>query len=425
MKNVKTSNVQKIHIVCAEMSLATRIKTSKLGSQHAVIFDTTGHHTINFGYDQAPHYHHAVQSKVPISLADTDDVSFQFYVSDGDKIGNTWLQFTHAALASAGSTYVRWAAGAPIAIIDRVELKIGTKVVQTLYRDEIAAWILNHRDLSLQTETRWTRRTMLDMSQADRTANSAGAYTFAIPLPFYFAFGGPTHAFPTSKVNQMQIRIKFQALGYGVETDGAAPTSARSSIKLYYEEYGLANPSEHATEMKMLSSPKGIEKVGTQYLAYASTAVGAADTSADIDLKGVNEDNIIAIGFVLRWSAATGSSLVTATGGPYDSMIEVTSFQYKNGAEFVINPMTNDEYKDYVHEQYYSGKYRAIYMYPFAANVQDHYNLHSGIPMRPSISGNPILTVNFTAPGAACEITPILLIQNIYRETLSDVEKVV
>jgi len=169
-------------------------------------------------------------------------------------IGEIVLEWDQAPLTYTGGTYGRFCDWFPFYSIDHINLKYLSKVVQTIPQIKFI----------LQKSIVWDEKelernaieAMGELSVGQRNINARVTQHVRMRIPFYFSLR-PENYLPLFLLEKAPcIEIFWDELSSFVQSDGTAPVSARSNIKLRAETLYLID--SHKTKVTSMCQ-QGIE----------------------------------------------------------------------------------------------------------------------------------------------------------------------
>lgn len=184
-----------------------------------------------------------LQDVLPTTQAPT---MWQFNtVKNCDRYERWWLIYTIAMLNVVGGTYKRCCDGFGFFNINRVELKNGANVVQTIYPnvETYQRWMAS---MNIESREKLFPQAGLGFTAAQRNSRATGSQTFCIPLDFFWRDDPTKDPVVPAIANNLTITVYLNDPTTVIQTDGTAPVAPATIIT--YSNIAIRTEMIHTTE---------------------------------------------------------------------------------------------------------------------------------------------------------------------------------
>lgn len=303
-------------------------------------------------------------------------------------IGETVLEWDQAALTVTGGTFRRFPDWFPYEAIDRLELRYQAKKIQVI--PGFRFFLRNHIIL----DEKELERDALDAygfkSTIERNALRDTIQHVRIKLPFYYTLA-PANYLPLFLLEKNPvIEIFWKDLTEYIQTDGTAPISARSNIKLRIETLYLTMDKKKYIQAQV-SSTNGLTYYVRDFIPLEDRmATTASSVPFQIPLEPLNHEIAYIAAYIRRRNEVDGGM---ALFRGHENLLPWTDYSLKSGAKFLRDVIAYDEsiYRDNFKFLGHPGT--NILMVYTSENVTDENNCYGSKPI--GLINTPSLQITF------------------------------
>jgi len=310
-----------------------------------------------------------------------------------DFFENLWLYFTTSALTTTGGTYRRLIPSFGLHNFEKIEMRNGTNLVQTIY-PSLETWSRYIKSLTYEQREKLWPLVGMGYTAAERNTRATATQTFCVPLDFFWRDDVTKELIVPAVQNGLQITCYLRPLTATVQTDGTVPVLTYTDIQL---RQGLVHVPEAQREMNVASvtSGRSIEYIYDELAALPPVIVASGTTTTgQIKLDGLNGP-MKHMMIVVRPTA----SLANAYANDYDDIdwaYNPATLQVKsNGSPIVREYNLRDFLIPITDARCYSGPPCAILFVSFSEMPEDTLTVTGSLNLQEA--SNPTITFTWAA----------------------------
>jgi len=202
-----------------------------------------------------------------------------------DFYGRWWLAFD-VAVATTGGTYKRLVDGFGLFCFERIEVRVGSNLLQTIYPgvDTFARYVKN---LNNESRSKLYPPVGLGLPVALRTTLAQGTQRFCVPIDTWWWDAIEKQPIVCGIQQGLQVLVYLNPAATVVQTDGTAPTLTFTNVSLRTEET-IVPEENRVMKVRSVMQPNQINyffKQLVQLPAYIDVPIGTTSLE-NISLQG-------------------------------------------------------------------------------------------------------------------------------------------
>lgn len=205
-----------------------------------------------------------------------------------DHFERQWIKVRVNALTATGSTYLRLVDGFGLFLFDRIELRNGTQIVQTIYPGS-DTYLRYMKERRLEETLKLYPQVGLDYTPAQRNTRATGIQEFYIPLEFFWRDDITKDPIVPAIANGLIFDCYLRSANQLIETDGTAGAFTLAEPPVLRQELVHTPEATRAQKVAMVTGGSQLTYFYDERVDIAPFVIPTGTTtSPDIRLDGLN-----------------------------------------------------------------------------------------------------------------------------------------